>query len=135
MRAVRGEVELAQRQLEYARRRLLEAEREQAQARTAQRRRETRPALELWRESSSLLRKAQALVQLRADVRRLEAEVLLRGQRLEQRRSQLLACVARREAAELHEALERREQKRLRTQRDRMHDDEARDRFALSRVK
>lgn len=131
MRAARGELELAQRQLEYTRRRLLEAETDRTRARSLQGRRETRPAVDLLRQSAELSRRARAIETLRSEVRRLEAELTLRGQKLELHRSQLLACVARREAAELHEALERREQKRLRTQRERTHDDEARDRFAL----
>jgi hypothetical protein len=135
LRACRGELELGQRQLESARRRLLDEETQRTRARTGQGRRETRPAVELLREAMALSRRGRTIEELRAEVRQLEAELVLRGQRLEKARRQLLACVARREAAELHEALERREQRRLRTQRERAHDDEARDRFALSRVK
>lgn len=135
MRAARGELELTQRQVEYTRRRLLEAEAARTRARTLQGRQQTCPAVELWRQSAELARRGQSIEALRGELKRLEAELTSRGRKLEQQRSQLLSCVARREAAELHEALERREQKRLRSQRERAHDDEARDRFALSRVK
>ena len=137
MRLLRGELELAQAQAERAQRELGVAELALAQGRAAQRQRgiSATPAAQLDRESAGLLRKAEAVRRRRVELERATAEVSSRLERLELQRARLLSCVARREAAELHEALERREERRQRAQRERSHDDEARDRFALSRVK
>lgn len=135
LRLCRGELERAQWQLEQARRSLVDAEQQLQRARAGQGPQRIEAAAQLQRESIGLCRKAEAVRQKRLAVERAAVEAGHVVERLEQHRAALLACMARREAAELHEALERREQKRLRATRERSHDDEARDRFALTRVK
>ena len=134
LRSARGELQLGHRQLERLRRNLAAAKQALTAARAAQLAGQL-PAALLDREAAALARKAQAGRSGQRAVEDAQGELERLVREHEQARTRLLACVAKREAAELHEALERREQRRLRGQRERAHDDEARDRFALRRVK
>ncbi len=138
VRAARIALEQAAKQWEQARHRLAELEHSLAQARAAFAATPVRrlPSAELRLQAAALSTWAERVRQGGAAVENLAAEVTLRAQQHEKARADWLACVARLQAAELHDARERREQRRLRSQRERAYDDEARDRFAsATRVK
>lgn len=137
MRAARAQLEQRRLRLEQARLRLRDSEQALGTARAAARQRDSGslPAAELQRQADELRLRAEAVRQGLAMVAGCESEVVAALQALEACRAEWLKCRARREAAELHEELERREQRRMRAGRERAHEDEARDRFAIARSK
>ena len=137
MRAVRAQLEFARQTLEKARQALAEAEQQFLRAQTAEKHEPIGPlpALQFAQQAEARRAKASEVRQRRVTAEQAAALVGAQAALLEQHRASWLACVARREAAELYASLERREQRRARAARERAHDDEARQRFALTRPK
>lgn len=137
MRQARSQLEQARLRLEQLRLRLLDCEQALLTARAGARQLHTHmgslPAADLQRQAEALRGRAEAVRQGQAAVLQCESEAAACLHKLEARRADWLQCIARREAAELHETLERRDQRRMRAQRERSHEDEARDRFAIAR--
>lgn len=135
MTAARAQLELARQEQELEKKRLVQAEQALLQARVAARAhgRYAQAAAALGHEADWMAMLASKVRKQHLEAERAAAEVAALAQELEQRRAAWKSCLARREAAELHDALERREQRRLRAQRERSQDDEARDRFAMAR--
>jgi hypothetical protein len=132
LRTARSQVERTRLELQRARALIFTAEKQLADARATARSLAftARSAFQLGCESDDLLAKAEQ-VRLRTSATvTLATELSLRTQQFEQARTDWLSCVARREAAELHDARERREQRRTRAQRERGHEGEAQHRFA-----
>ncbi len=137
LRAAKTQCELAQQALERTSRQCLEFAQSLQQARTSARTTliGLKSAAQLAQAADGLLYGAAKLRAFQDAVTRATAEVAAWGRTLEQRRTQWLSARARREAAELYESLERREQRRIRAQREHLHEAEAGARFALFRVK
>jgi hypothetical protein len=85
---------------------------------------------DLFRQSVALQKLADDLLRCQAAVAAAKSELASQLKQLAHWRAEWLSCVARREAAELHEARLRREQQRSQREHEARHDDEVRQRFA-----
>lgn len=98
-------------------------------------------SMEIGRFRADLLeRRAQGIASTQQALRDAEREEAARSQQsselryeVEELQRHLRLCVARREAAELHESVERREQRRQRERRERAMEEDARDRVLSAR--
>jgi hypothetical protein len=137
---VQAQLRVLAAQIERARRRLAAAQRQHEQAQSEQARLVAVAARQgsaahpvaaraLLGQSERLLAQRRVVDGHSREIDQRAAELQALGQREAELQAALRLALGRREAAELHEEQERREQRRTRAQRQRVIEEEARDRF------